>query len=254
MNCGKYIVICILLWVETVSHVFPQSIKASRWVDLIPPLPVSVAEARERISPQDEDIKVEGILSGIHLSSDTTQPLTIDDTTETREQPILSSGRDAAYDSLIRILEHEWLSVDDSINTLVQIPKLNFQNAIVTIGERRVKAVEACKRASHSKKISRWRTDSLCIAVAEVEAALKRDSAANGYLKSTQADWNRCLKTVKSFLIRQEERLDSMRTRTIVTTADTRAKKIEATLVAVVKLMLQMEGEITKFAAEAGAR
>jgi hypothetical protein len=236
------------------SQVYSQSRRASQYLDLVPTPPKTLAEAKSRLSLSDEDIKAAAVLRQIAAESDTVQPLTIDDTSSSRKSHLLSAKPEVDYTSIKKSVETEWNRMDESFMNLVQNPKFTFQNTVITIGEDRVKALAACRHARHKKGMTRQRQDSICAARAEADAMKKRDAAAGTYLNTMQNNWAEYISLVKSYLVRQEAKLDSVRVKSVEASTDIQARKVEATLSSVVKLVLQNESDITKAVVEAGAR
>jgi hypothetical protein len=236
------------------SQLFSQSRRASQYLDLVPAPPKTLAEAKSRLSSNDEDTKAAAVLRQIAAESDTVQPLTIDDTSSSRNGHVLSAQPAVDYTSIKKSVETEWNRMDESFMNLVQNPKFTFQNTVITIGEDRVKALAACRHSRHKKGMTRQRQDSICAARAEADAMKKRDVAAVYYLNVMEKNWTEYISLVKSYLVRQEAKMDSVRVKSVEASTDIQARKVEATLSSVVKIVLQNESDITKAVVEAGAR
>jgi hypothetical protein len=254
MKIMKYIGLLFLIVLVQCSSVFSQARRASQYLDLVPLPPVSIAEAQSRLSSQGEDVKAAALLREIELNSDTTQPLTTDDANANKDGHPLSAKPAIDYGPLKKSIESTWARLEDSIIILIQNPRLTLQNTIAAIGEKRVKALEKCKHAKYKKRVSKQKQDSLCIANAEAGAVQKRDKAANDYLGIMQQNWGQYKSMLKSYLEQHEQKLDSIRAASVEASMDQQAKKIEVSLLSVVRHALQTVSEITKTVVEAGAR
>ena len=249
----KTLIYSIFLLLILPTFTFPQTRKASGYIDQIPDLPTTINEARSRLSPQDEDSKVQAVIKDIDINSDTTQPLTVDEINDPPGNNTFLSSTDD-YVKVRKNLQQGWTEVEDSIVVLVTNPKLAFQNAIVAIGEERVRELDECKDQSINEHRRKKSADTSCASIVEQKMMGRRDTVASGYLASTTQRWVRLKNTVRIFLQRQESMLDSVRPRNDESAGIDQAKRVDATLLAVVNLLLQIEEDVTKSVVHAGAR
>lgn len=225
---------------------FSQSAKASQYLDLIPVPPATLAEAQSRWSENEKDIEVQMVWQDIESHSDTTSPYAYDERDEVPSNNLLSAKSAVDYSVIRKELLRDWATVEDSIVYFLSNPKFQFQNTIVAIGENLVKGYERCSQVAPKKRGKETMADSACAIRVEREAREKREKAISDYLNTLRQNWGKYIELTKWFVTKHENGLDAVRLRTIEAKDAREAKRIDATLLAAVKLALQLEEEATK--------